>query len=285
MSNPQQPYQPPYPDQPGQPGQQPQYGEYAQPPQNGEYAQAYNTPQQGGYAPPSAPQQPQPWAPYQEQPGAYSPGAYGQPQANPNPYAPPQTPNPYAPPGAPNSFLPPGAPPPMTGYQGQPGGTNVNFQRMTLPENRVYLVAGCGGLIALLSFFAFSYYGALGYSAKGTDFAGSGGYGGLWLMVIGALVAVAVSGLLGMGSTAFPQLNARNGAIMLIASGGVGLLMLLYVFIDFKTGGVGSWGFGFFLTFLGMCAVLGAGVQAYRRLQMQPPTLPPNIPPYQGPRY
>jgi hypothetical protein len=284
MSNPQQPYQPPYPDQPGQPGQQPQYGEYAQP---------FNTPQEGSYAPPSEPQppqpQPQPWSPYQEQPGAYSPGLYGQPQANPNPYAPPQTPNPYAPPGAPNSFPPPGAPPPMMGYQGQPGGTNLNFQRMTLPENRLYLIAACGGLVALLSFFAFSYYGYSGSgfsaSASGTYFAGTLGYGGLWLMVIGALAAIAVSGLLGMGSTAFPQLNARNGAITLIASGGVGLLMLLWVFFGFNSGGLGSWGFGFFLTFLGMCAVLGAGIQAYRRLQMQPPTLPPNIPPYQGPRY
>lgn len=280
MSNPQQPYQPPYPDQPGQPGQQPQYGEYAQP---------FNTPQEGSYPPPSEPQQPQPWSPYQEQPGSYSPGLYGQPPSTPNPYAPPQTPNPYAPPGAPNSFLPPGAPPPMMGYQGQPGGTNLNFQRMTLPENRLYLIAACGGLVALLSFFAFSYYGysASGFSASvsGTDFAGSGGYGGLWLMVIGALAAIAVSGLLGMGSSAFPQLNARNGAITLITSGGVGLLMLLWVFFDFNSGGIGSWGFGFFLTFLGMCAVLGAGIQAYRRLQMQPPTFPPNIPPYQGPRY
>lgn len=274
MSNPQQPYQPPYPEQPGQ---QPQYGGYAPP---------SNTPAQGNYAPPSGGQQPNAYTPYPEQPGAYSPGnPYGQPTATPNPYSQPGPSNPYTPPGAPNPYAPPGSP---QGYgpQGRPGGTQIDFQRLMLPENRMYLIAGVGGLVALLSFFAFSYYDVFGASVSGSDFAGSGKYTGLWLMVLGALAAVVISGLLAFGSTAVPQLNVRNGAKWLIGCGAVGVLMLVIVFVHFNADGVGSWGLGFFLSLLGMCAILGAGIQMYRRLQMQPPTLPPtNIPPYQGPGY
>ena len=159
-----------------------------------------------------------------------------------------------------------------------------------LPENRMYLTAGIGGQVALLSFFLFSYYsvsfsGLGSSSASGSDFAGSGGYGGLWLMVLGAIAAIVISALLAFGSTAMPQLTPRNAAISLMTSGAIGVLMLLYVFIDFNTDGIGSWGFGFFLSLAGMIGVLVAGIMSFRRLQTPPMTPPQNMPPYQGPGY
>ena len=282
MSNPQPPYQPPYPEQPGQqPAQQPQ--------QYGGYAPPSNTPAQGGYAPPSNVQQPPaPWSPYPEQPGGYSQGnPYGQPSSTPNPYGQPQaTPNPYPQPMQNNPYSPPGAPPQYYGGQIRPGGTSVDFQKLMLPENRMYLTAGIGGLVALLSYFFISYYDVSGLgSLSGADFAGSGKYTGLWLMVLGALAAVAISALLAFGSNAVPQLNPVNGAKWLIGCGAVGVLMLVIVLVHFNAGGIGSWGLGFFLSLAGMIAVLVAGIMSFRRLQMQPPMTPPNMPPYQGPRY
>lgn len=271
MSNPQPPYQPPYPEQSGQ--QQPQ-----QPQQYGGYAPPSNIPGQGGYAPTSSGQQPPaPWSPYPEQPGGYSQGnVYGQPPAAPNPYSQPMQNNPYSPPGAPPQYY---------GGQSRPAGSSIDFQKLTLPENRMYLIAGIGGLVTLLSFFFFSYYDALGFSAKGTDFAGSGKYTGLWLMVLGAIAAVAISALLAFGSAAIPQLTPLNGAKWLIGSGAVGVLMLVVVLVHFNSGGIGSWGIGFFLSLAGTIAVLVAGIVQFRRLQAPPMTPPPNMPPYQGPRY
>ena len=287
MSNPQQPFQPQYPEQPGQQPQQ--YGGYAPPP---------NTPEQGSYAPPSNGQQPPaPWSPYPEQPGGYSqgnpygqqpstPNPYGQQPSTPNPYGQqPSMPNPYSQPVQNNPYTPPGAPQQFYGGQGRPGGTSVDFQRLMLPENRMYLTAGIGGLVALLSYFFISSYDVSGFGLSGTDFAGSGKYTGLWLMVLGAIAAVAISALLAFGSNAVPQLNPLNGAKWLIGCGAVGVLMLVIVLFHFNADGVGSWGFGFFLSLAGMIAVLVAGIISYRRLQA-PPMLPPtNMPPYQGPRY
>lgn len=266
--------------------------------------------------PPQPPQQPYPPQPDPNQPGyaqpPYVPPAYGQPPYGqpPNPYAPPSTPmqpppiygappstplqqpNPYAPPSMPMY----GAPAPM------PAPNVLNFNAFALPQNRGHLTAAIGGVIALITFFIFDFWGisgsGLSFNVKATDLA-SGHIAGipighsyplLWLVPLAALVAAVIAAIAGMGIRGIQGLTPRNAAVSVTAASAVGLACLLISVLQLNgdIGGSGStsaaqlgisygFGAGFWLTLLALIAALAGGIMSLRQ---SPPMMTP--PPYMG---
>lgn len=243
------------------------------------------------YAPPSTPMQP--------------------------PYAVPQPPNPYAPPSIPmqpsNPYAPPSMPmqpmqQPMYGMPAPMAAPNaLNFNAFTLPQNRGNLFAAIGGVVALLSFFLFDFWGVSGggisINFKATDLASGNfesvslghSYPLLWLVPLAALVAAAVAIIIVLGIRSVQGLTPRNAAISIISAGAVGLACLLISVLQFNgdlgtstqaaaTAGVSyGYGFGFWLTLLALVAALGGGILTLRQMQAQPTYMPP--PPYMGGGY
>ncbi|MGH2515839.1 MAG: hypothetical protein ACRDHP_09300 [Ktedonobacterales bacterium] len=190
----------------------------------------------------------------------------------------------------------PGQPP----YGAPPGTmpTSVNFAAasaaFTAPQNRSYLIAGIGGVVAFLSFFIFSFYGAsataLGItqseSFNGLGIAGSGGYWLLWLAPLAALAAIANASLIALSINAVRQITPANAGRYIVIAGAVGLVALILV--AFKANGDVSsafglasnadlsalgikvsagLGFGFWLMLLAFIAVIVGGVMNMRQTQ------------------
>src|SRR5262245_52767442 len=81
--------------------------------------------------------------------------------------------------------------------------TSIDFAAVTAPENRAYLIAGVGGIVALISYFAFSYWGVssglISFSFTGSQLANSASLSGvsnnillnlLWLVPLASLAAL-----------------------------------------------------------------------------------------------
>ena len=263
--------------------------------------------------PPQPPQQPYPQPDSSQQ--GYGQPPYGQPAYGlpPNPYAPPSTPmqppNPYAPPSTPmqppNPYAPPSMPmqQPMYGAPAPMAATNaLNFNAFTLPQNRGSLIAAIGGIVALLSFFLFDFWGVSGsglsFNLKATDLASGNfeslslghSYPLLWLVPLAALIAAAVASIAALGLRTIQGLTPRNAAVSVTAASAVGLACLLISILQFN-GDIGSsngasaaqlgisYGYGaaFWLTLLALIAALAGGIMSLR--QSQPPMIPP---PYMG---
>lgn len=200
-----------------------------------------------------------------------------------NPMQPSDNPMPGQPPyGAPPATMP----------------ASINFAAFTAPQNRPYLIAAVGGLVALLSFFIFGFWGvsvsstvvgAGGFASSsftGSDAAGSGGYFVLWLVPLAALAVLAIACLLTLGINAVRQITPANGGRYMVIAGAVGLLALVVSAFKINsdiskfTGGVNSadlatlgihyssgLGFGFWLTLLALIAVIVGGVMNMRQTQ------------------
>lgn len=173
---------------------------------------------------------------------------------------------------------------------------SINVAAFTAPENRGYLIAGIGGLIAFLSFFILPFYGVsysgtLGsFSSSVTASSATGPYAVLWLVMLGALVALAVSVLLALGIRAISQLTPQLGARIILGSGVVAALIQILMAIKINgdvnsIAGIGSavgadvlskagfsygFGFGFWLMLLAFIAVIVGGVMSMRQTQSAP---------------
>lgn len=179
-------------------------------------------------------------------------------------------------------------------------------------ENRDYVIAGAGALVALLAFLFLNYVtlslsgfvsmtnaltgwgAATGSGLAITSASGSPViFGGmLWLVLVCAFVALAVSGLLAYKSAVIAALTPRAGALVLMVAGGLGILALLWFAISFShvVSPLGStafftlntsFGLGFWLSLLGFAAVAVGGYRVRRAEQRQLPNLPgsTHIPP------
>lgn len=165
-------------------------------------------------------------------------------------------------------------------------------------ENRDYVLAGAGALVALLAFVFIPYvsvteivggFGASG-SLSGPSLAGGtsvpllagslslGANAMLWLVPLCALAALAVAGLLAYKSTRVSALTPRTGAVALLVTGGLGALALIWFALSFghTVGGLsiqglislnGSLALGFWLSLLGMVGIAVAGWRAWQREQ------------------
>ena len=194
-----------------------------------------------------------------------------------NPMQPPENQVPGQPPtGAPPGMMP----------------SSIDFAAFTAPENRSYLIAAIGSLVALLSFFILPFWG---YSFNSTvpgatgSFSGSvtastatNGYGLLWFVALGALVALAVACLLVLGIQAISQLTPQLGARIILGSGIIALAILLIIGLkinsDASASGLGTFnlgqtgfsaglGLGFWLMLLSLIAVIVGGVMNMRQVQ------------------
>src|SRR5579859_2132345 len=284
------------------------------PPQPSQQPYPQPDPNQQGYAPP-----PNAQPPYAQPPSGQ--GAYGFP---PNPYAPPSTPMqpPYAAPQPPNPYYAPPSmpmqpPPPMQqpmyyAPPPMPASGSLDFNAFTLSQNRGSLFAAIGGVVALLSFFLFDFWGVSGdgisFNFKASDLA-SGHFGSiplghsyplLWLVPVAALVAAAVAVIIVLGIRSIQGLTSRNAAVSITSASAVGIVCLLISVLQFN-GDLGSsqssatagisygYGFGFWLTLLALIAALIGGILNLRQMQpayMQPPPYmgggyPPQMPPMQ----
>jgi hypothetical protein len=191
------------------------------------------------------------------------------------PQQPPNDPQQYQQPGYPQR---PPAPAPGTPQM------NVDLSALTAPENRAYLIAGIGGLVAFLGYFilpywSWSYHFGTGASAVSNSGSDTGSAFGSWLSLsmLGGLVALVVAGLMALGISAIPQLTPQLASRILLGSGvasALGLVIFLFQYSS-DTSGTGflssvaglSFGlsFGFFLAVLATIAMLVGGVMQMQR--------------------
>ncbi|HLJ79960.1 MAG TPA: hypothetical protein VKT52_00655 [Ktedonobacterales bacterium] len=188
---------------------------------------------------------------------------------------------------------PPSGAPPATTLSS----INVDAARVafTAPQNRPYLIAAIGGLVAFLSFLLFDFYGvsatALGVtrsdSFNGLGAAGSpGGYWLLWLAPLAALAALAIASLITLGINAVRQITPANAGRTIVIAGAIGLVAEIIVAIkangdassalglttnaDLSALGIkisAGLGFGFWLMLLAFIAVIVGGVMNMRQTQ------------------
>ena len=182
-------------------------------------------------------------------------------------------------PGQPPSSAPPGT---ML--------SSINFAAFTTQQNRPYLIAAVGGVVAFLSFFILPFWG---YSYKGSSVlaATSGsvtasgatdGSGLLWLSCLGALVALVVAALLALNIRVIAQLTPALGARIILGSGIVALVCQLIAVLQIngstslspgESALLSSAGFsygysiGFWIMLLAFIAVIVGGVMNLRQTQ------------------
>lgn len=192
--------------------------------------------------------------------------------------------NPLQPSGGPDPNAPYGAPP-ATSRAAAPG--SINFAAFATPQNRGYLIAGIGGLIAFLSclllpFWGISYPPRLAArSTNLTALSAAGSYGLLWLVALGALIALIVACLLALDIKAIAGLTPQLGARVIIGSGAIALLLHVITAqelngdvtqytgqrtSDLSVAGISyGLGFGFWLTLLALIAVIVGGMMSMRQ--------------------
>ena len=154
----------------------------------------------------------------------------------------------------------------------------MNFAAITTTENRPYLIAGIGGLVAFLGYFILPYWS---YSYKIAGFgADSGSYSGSqfgsWLSLsMLALVALVVAVIAALGITAIPQLTPQLSSRILIGSGvasAIGIVIFLLQYNN-SLSGVSDLGsdfsyglsLGFYIAVLATIAIIVGGVMAFRK--------------------
>lgn len=168
---------------------------------------------------------------------------------------------------------------------------SVDFQgAIKAQENRSYVIAGAGALLALISYLLFPVWG-YSYNGAGASFipasersasikAGSindigGIYGLTWLVLIASIVALAVVAVILFAPRAVAQLTPRLAAIILTACGVVSVFLLLLDWLKlnsykglFASAGSGfsagtSW--GMYVLILASIALLVGGIMQLRR--------------------
>lgn len=192
--------------------------------------------------------------------------------------------NPMQPSGSPDPNAPYGAPPATSPTAAL---SSINLAAFTAPQNRGYLIAAIGGLVALLSFLLFPFWG-ISYqppltarSTSMTALSAASSYALLWLVALGALVALAAACLLALDIKAIAQLTPQLGARVIIGSGIIALLfhlitaqqlngdIALYTGLrasDLSKSGISyGVGFGFWLMLLAFIAVIVGGVMSMRQ--------------------
>lgn len=182
--------------------------------------------------------------------------------------------------------------PPVATPAPSTGLSSVDLSAITRPENRAYLIAGAGALVALLAYFILPFAGSsysstvLGatasYSDTGSQLASA--YGVLNLVWLAALIALAVAIVLALGMRAIPQLTAQLGARILAGAGGVAFVFLAIGLLQVNgdlskvasLGGLASIGGGHFsagiswgawIALLATVAMIVGGVLALRKSQ------------------
>jgi glucan phosphoethanolaminetransferase (alkaline phosphatase superfamily) len=176
----------------------------------------------------------------------------------------------------------PGYPPPSATASGT---NSLNFAALTTPENRAYLIAGVGGLLALIAYLFLPFYtvsgtgvfGAVSSSATGSGMSGSSGW--LYLPLLGSIVALVVAALLALGIRAVPQLTPQLGTRVILGSGAVALIGLVLYLIQANnaTSGLSGLtsvagssisygvGFGFWVAIIASIGILVGGVMQMRK--------------------
>ncbi len=168
---------------------------------------------------------------------------------------------------------------PQSPTPGSPNLGNINFATVTTTENRPYLIAGIGGLVAFLGYFILPYWGYSYSLASLGSYSGSftGSQFGSWLFLsmLGGLVALVVALIEALGITAIPQLTPQLASRLLIGGGvasalGIVIFVLQYnnAFSGVPTVGIGvSYGlsFGFYLAVLATIAMIVGGVMSMRK--------------------
>jgi len=177
--------------------------------------------------------------------------------------------------------------PPPTMQPAPPAGTSVDFSAINRPENRPYLIAGIGGLVALLAYFilpfySFSYhFGSIAESSSLTGSSLGGASGWLYLTVLGSLVALVVAALMALNIRAISQLTPMLATRIIIGAGAAAVVGLLLYFLQAHgastdLGGVltgsdagfsAGVGFGFWIALLASIAIIVGGVMQMRRPQ------------------
>src|SRR5258708_14869245 len=180
------------------------------------------------------------------------------------------------------------------------------MEKLALPENRGYLIAGIGGIEALLAFL-FMPYVSIPVAYNGgvsITFSAMSDGGLIWVEVLLALLAIAIPALVvyrnnpfGLSGTPV-ETQVRWGIYTLIGIGALGLLAQLIVVLN-----VGSFGFngqtlgsansitnisystGFWFYLLSMIAVVAGGGLAFRKKIAPASSLQSLTPPTQYPPY
>lgn len=148
------------------------------------------------------------------------------------------------------------------------------------PENRGYVVAGIGGIVAFVAFFL-PYISATGSAyLNGISWSGSTLGGGLYFELLAALLAIAIPLVLIYRNNAFgltnmpPEKQVRYGIFTLIGAGAVGLLCELILATNHNTiygvdltGYAVGLGFGWWLYLLSAFTIIAGGVMALRNPQ------------------
>ncbi len=169
------------------------------------------------------------------------------------------------------------------------GPTSLTMSALSSSENRGYLIAGIGGIVALLAFFGLPFVTVLIFSVTGMQFANSGlgATGALWLVPVAAVVAIGLSvwelyaRSPRIGSYA---VTGRAVALAILAGGVAGTVALLIVLFQAAFGlpaltssygitgvevpgyGVqGALGLGFWVALLSTIAVGIGGYLGYRQ--------------------
>ncbi len=184
-----------------------------------------------------------------------------QPQNDPNQY-------PQQQPGYPQSPTP-----------GTPSLGSVNFAALTTQENRAYLIAGVGGLVAFLGYFILPYwsysYSIAGFGSSSFSITGSQFGSWLFLSMLGGLVALVVALIEALGIKAIPQLTPQLASRILIG-GGVASALGIVIFVlqyssslngisDLGSGFSYGLSLGFFLAVLATIAMIVGGVMSFRK--------------------
>lgn len=166
---------------------------------------------------------------------------------------------------------------PQTPSSGTP---SINMGALTAPENRPYLIAGVGGLIAFLGYFIFPYYSvSYHFESISNSATLSGSQIGSWLVLsmLGGLVALVVAAVLALGIRAIPQLTPQLGARVLLGAAGASIIGLVIFLLqagsatsDLGLTGISSGvtagvALGFWIAVLATIAMIVGGVMSMRR--------------------
>ena len=168
---------------------------------------------------------------------------------------------------------------PQSPTPGTPNMGSVNFAAITAQENRAYLIAGVGGLIAFLGYFILPYWGYSYSLATLGSYSGSftGSQFGSWLFLsmLGGLVAAVVAVIEALGISAVPQLTPQLASRILLGSGVASALGIVIFLLQYNSSlsGLGTVGsgvsyglsFGFYLAVLATIAMLVGGFMAFRK--------------------
>ena len=159
---------------------------------------------------------------------------------------------------------------------------NIDFAAVTTQENRAYLIAGVGGLVAFLGYFILPYWGwsyrIAGVGSNSGSATGSQFGSWLFLSMLGGLVAFVVAGAMALGIRAVPQLTPQLASRILLGSGAASVLGIVIFLFQYNSSGLAGLStltsgfsaglsFGFYIAVLATIAMLVGGFMQLQKTQ------------------